>query len=388
MRLRIIKPTVIPDEFLCAVIMLSALLGNVSPMAGRLSNILGIFLAMIILLDCATKERTRSILWVLFAGSLILAFYNVLFVGQDPLTKFIVTGVTLFSVGLYFNLADTLNYRLWRFVYLVAAAFIMFFWSRSPNGYMLFYNLGRNYVSVFLLSYMMPMQLAADKNQIKIPIGYYILNVICSISAVGRGGIACTMLLLGMIMVYRLLVDESLTVRQKVRNTAFGLVLAAGGCVVLIRFWNRIAPKLFSRFIQDNTISDNSRLTILTEYMKAVDTLPKLLLGTKSGDIEFLKLWDGNIHNSYLMTHASYGLIGATVLAFGIAACIVMLLRSGHTELGIFLIAFTVRSLIDTLFQAKPGDVTAWYCIIYTFMHLRIGREVYFTTGRREPDHG
>ena len=99
-------------------------------------------------------------------------------------------------------------------------------------------------------------------------------------------------------------------------------------------------------------------------------------------------MWDGNIHNSYLMTHASYGLIGATVLAFGIAACIVMLLRSGHTELGIFLIAFTVRSLIDTLFQAKPGDVTAWYCIIYTFMHLRIGREVYFTTGRREPDHG
>ena len=388
MRLRITKPTDIPDELLCALIMLSALIGNVSPMAGRLSNLAGIALAVIILLDCVTKERTRFVIWILFAGSLLLALLNVVFVGQDPLTKYIVTGITLFSVGLYFNLADTLDYRLWRNVYLAAAAFIMFIWSRSPNGYILFYNLGRNYVSVFLLSYMMPMQLAADKNQINIPIGYYVLNVICSISAVGRGGIVCTMLLLGMILVHRLLINERLTIRQKARNIVFSLMLAEGGCIILAGFWSSIAPKLFSRFIQDNTISDNSRMTILIDYLKAVDTLPKLLLGTRSGDIEFLKLWEGNIHNSYLMTHASYGLIGAVILLFGIAACIVMLLMNGHTELGLFLIAFSARSLIDTLFQAKPGDVTAWYCIIYTFTHLKIGHEFYITTGRREPYNG
>ena len=378
MRFKLYKPTDIPSELLCAIIMLAALFGNLSPAMGLLGNCIGVFLAAIVLLDCVREYRIRLVVWGLFAGSLILGVYNILFVGQHSFQKYIITGVTFFGVGLYFNLADTLNYRLWRFVFILSTAFVMLNWLRSPDGYTLFYQLGRNYVSVFLLVYLMPMVAAAEKNHITISIGYYILIVLCAISAVGRGGIVCAAALLAAVAAFRFLIDGRLTVRQKLRNISLGGVLTAVGCIVLAGNWNRIAGRLLSRFAQDNTSSDNARLKILAGYIDSIDSLPKLLLGSNSRNIPYLGRWMGNIHNSYLMTHAAYGLIGAAVLIIGLAASVVLLLRSGRTELGILIAVIAARGAIDTVFMAKPGDAAAWFCMIYSFSRIFSGRRVYF----------
>ena len=377
MRFKLYKPTDIPSELLCAVIMLAALFGNLSPGMGLLGNCIGLAAAMLVLADCIRKYEIRLLVWILFAGNLILGVYNVMFVGQQLFQRYIVAGVIFFAVGLYFNVAETLDYRLWRFVFVLSVAFIMFNWLRSPDGYMLFYQLGRNYVSVLLLVYLMPMVAAAEKNRIRISIVYYILIVLCTISAVGRGGILCAMALLAAVAIYRFLIDERLTVRRKFVNISLCALMAAAGCVVLARYWDRIAGRFLSRFVQDNTGSDNARLKILTGYIDSVDSWPKVLLGSNSKNIPYLAQWLGNIHNSYLMTHAAYGLIGAAALVIGLAACVILLLRSGRVELGILVAVIAARGAIDTIFMAKPGDAVAWFCMIYSFAKIVSGRKVF-----------
>ena len=388
MRFKLYKPTDIPSELLCAVIMLAALFGNLSPKMGLLGNCIGLFLAMVVLVDCVIKNRVRLVVLVLFAGSIILGTYNVMFVGQLLFQRYIVTGVIFFAVGLYLNVADTLDFRLWRGVFIIAAAFIMLCWFTSPDGYQLFYQVGRNFVSVLLFVYLMPMVLAAEKNQVKIWIGYYVLIVMCSISAIGRSGIACSALLLCCVAVYRLLIDEKLTIRRRYINICFCLMMAAAGYAVLYKYWDKVAGRLFSRFVQDNSSSDAARMKILTEYLKTVDSFPKILLGSNSRVIPYLEQWGGNIHNAYLMTHASYGVIGASVLVVSIAAAIVLMLKNGYIELGMLIAVFALRSFVDSVFQAKPGDMIAWYCIIYAALQMRIGREVYLIAARGETGNG
>lgn len=385
MRFKIYKPTDIPSELLCAIIMLAALFGHLNPRMGLMGNCIGLFLAALIMVDCVRKYEIRLIVWILFAGSLILGLYNVIFVGQHAFQKYVIAGVIFFAVGLYFNVAETLNYRLWRDVFILTVAFIMFQWFRSPDGYLLFYQLGRNYVSVFLLVYLFPMVAAAEKNQIRISLGYYILTALCAISAIGRGGILCTMGLLAAVVVYRYLIDGQLTVRQKFLNISLCLVMAAAGVVVLLRYWNRIAGRFLSRFMQDNTGSDNSRLRILTEYIDSVDSWPKLLLGSNSKKIPFLNQWIGNVHNSYLMTHAAYGLIGAAVVVAGLAASVVLLMRIGCAELGLLATAIAARGALDTIFMAKPGDVVVWFCLIYSLDKVLSGSKIFLfvNDGRR-----
>ena len=378
MRFKLYKPTDIPSELLCAIIMLAALFGHLNPRLGLLGNCIGLFLAMVIIVDCVRKYRLRLIVWILFAGSLILGVYNVMFVGQHAFQKYVIAGVIFFAVGLYFNVAETLNYWLWRNVFLLTTAFIMFNWFRSPDAYTLFYQLSRNYVSVFLFVYLMPMLAAAEKNQIRIGIGYYILIVLCTISAVGRGGIVCAMALLAAVAIYRLLIDGRLTVRQKFVNISLCALMAAAGCVVLSRYWDRIARRLLSRFVQDNTASDNARLRILTSYIDSVDSWSKVLLGSNSKEIPYLTQWLGNVHNSYLMTHAAYGLIGAAVLMVGMIACVILLIKSGRVELGILIAVIAARGAIDTIFVAKPADAVAWFCMIYSFAKIVSGRKVCF----------
>ena len=78
------------------------------------------------------------------------------------------------------------------------------------------------------------------------------------------------------------------------------------------------------------------------------------------------------------MTHAAYGLIGAVVLIVGLAASVVLLLRSGRIELGILITVIAARGAIDTIFMAKPGDAVAWFCMIYAFAKIFSARKVYF----------
>ena len=360
MRFKLYKPTDIPSELLCAVIMLAALFGNLSPKMGLLGNCIGLFFAAIVMLDCVKEKRIRLIVWILFAGSLVLGVYNVMFVGQHAFQKYVITGVTFFAVGLYFNVVETLDYRLWRFVFVVSMAFIMFNWLRSPDGYMLFYQQGRNYVSIFLLVYLMPMVAAAEKNRITIWIGYYVL-IVC------RKG------------------------RHRVRDGTSG-----GGGRLPAPDRREIvgAAEVPEHFAVrgDGRGGRNCSVPVLGPHCGEVFVTVRAgqhgfgQLPAQNPDrlhrqrrlVAYLAQWLGNIHNSYLMTHAAYGLIGAAVLIVGLVASVVLLIRSGRIELGILIAVIAARGAIDTIFMAKPGDAVAWFCMIYTFAKIFSTRKVYF----------
>ena len=111
MRFKLYKPTDIPSELLCAVIMLAALFGNLSPRMGLLGNCIGLFFAAIVMLDCVKEKKIRLIVWVLFAGSLVLGVYNVMFVGQHAFQKYVITGVAeLPAVAVCFCGVDGFHY--------------------------------------------------------------------------------------------------------------------------------------------------------------------------------------------------------------------------------------------------------------------------------------
>ena len=110
MRFRLRKPTAISDEVLCAIIMLSGLLGKLSAGMGLICNCIGLALAAVLLLNCFIYRRISLDVYALFFGGFLLATLNILFVGQLQLQKYAIILIIYFAAGLYLSMAETLNY--------------------------------------------------------------------------------------------------------------------------------------------------------------------------------------------------------------------------------------------------------------------------------------
>ena len=384
MKFRLRKPTAISDEVLCAIIMLSGLLGKLSAGMGLICNCIGLALAAVLLLNCFIYRRISLDVYALFFGGFLLATLNILFVGQLQLQKYAIILIIYFAAGLYLSMAETLNYNLWRIVFFVAVAVVMYNWMTTADEYHLFYGTSRNFVSVFLLIFLIPLVYAAYLNNRKISALYYVLIFVCSVSAIGRSGIAFTGLLLGAIYIYRVFMNPKVSVRTKYLH--FSLL-----CVALIVFlamqttvMSALVQKLFSRFIEMSNLQEEPRIKILSSYLESVDAWWKVLLGSNSRKIVYLQKWNGNIHNSYMLTHATFGLIGMIALVVGVISAICMLIKDGKTELGIVLSIFAMRCLVDSIFYAQLGDAIAWFCMLYALPRLRGGRKVYFLVRSEE----
>ena len=361
----------------------------------RIKNLLELLAALIIwavMLHCAIARLDRPLIAgavllgvMLLAG--VLVFYewsyrllipimaaavftvlNYMFVQEYGAISLLSMNITFMSVALFLFLEENLNIPFWGINCLLMAAMVMFYWLRSPDGYILFYHTSRNYISVYLLIFMFIYCLALEKADRDFPFWIVLGYLLCCISGLGRGGILVGCLAAFLFFINKFYLNREVSYKVRQFYSILGIVIFL--LCFLVFLWKRdmIIETVFSRFLENNNMSNNLRRVYIMKYLTIKNSIPALLLGKNTYNLTMdLKLVGGNLHNSYFMTHAYTGLGGVVLVFFSAIAGVVKLIKNRHMDLAIIVTLFFFRAMTDYLFPDHLGDIIVWFCFFLAF---------------------
>lgn len=179
-------------------------------------------------------------------------------------------------------------------------------------------SFSRNIISVYLLMFFSLMIISCYQHNEKISFLPPLLFFVVCFAAVGRGGA-----LLGAIALILFMLFDFSKGRAKKRNViGLPVLLTVLGVVALIMM--QVAPDLIETVL-DNFESRgvrSQRYNIWEDYIeKAFGSLTNLLFGASISGTIYLDRYSENLHNSFLMLHAKYGILM-------LSAVIIMLIQS------------------------------------------------------------
>ena len=255
---------------------------------------------------------------VLYASFFLCALINKVFVHMASFKEMAITFLAYIPIALFIFAEKKLNVHFWAFFYLFVTFYIMWKWFHSVDGYLLFPELSRNYISVFLLVALFVYAVACAKNDKNLPIWSVILYLGCCILAIGRGGILAGCVLTFLYMIWWLLFKSDNNGEIKALKVILLIILGLAFVAFLIFGLNMFLTRFFPRFVDGTgVVSDGIRTEMLTDYLKSLINPKNLLFGTFSRNLNpELALRFGNLHNSYFMFHAHFGIIGILLLFY------------------------------------------------------------------------
>ena len=332
----------------------------------RYINRLNMLLAMFIFFYYFCKRKFRLSDLLLLVGSFGLGLINLGVVHQQPLQNYLLFSGAYFAASLVLIKQERFFLPFWNVLTVITVVYIMWFWFHSVDGYLLFYGTSRNHISVYLIELLFVFVYVHRKNGHNISVLPYLIYFLCCIVAIGRMGIIVSGILLAGILAYRLFLRKGLSAWKKL----FSIVVAIFGISAVAFFFARngeaIIEKYFSRFVSNNSFSDQARMGIVTAYLEAIKSPKAFLLGANTHNISFLELWNANPHNSFFMIHASFGIVGLLAYLFSILITLRKLHRIQNDELSMILLAFAIRGLTDTVVCGQPGDIIVWFFLLYS----------------------
>lgn len=350
-------------------------------------NRLNMLLAAFIFLYYFLKQKFRLSDLILLAGSFGLGMVNLAVVHQQAVQNYLLISGAYFAAALVLIKQERFTLPFWNVLTVGTTALIMLFWFRSEDGYMLFYGTSRNFVSVYLIEMLFVFAYTHYKNGRRVSIFVYILYFLCCIAAVGRMGIIISGMLLATVLAYRLFLREGLSPGKKLLSIAAAFLAIFAIMIFFFRNEEVILERYFSRFVSDNNSSDQARLEIVTAYIEAISSPKAFLMGANTHSISLLESWNSNPHNSFFMIHASFGIVGFLVYLTGILWTLRKLCRNRQHELAIILFAFAIRGLTDTLLCGQPGDILAWFLLLFPFRPQKsaekMGMRILFMEGNK-----
>jgi hypothetical protein len=179
---------------------------------------------------------------------------------------------------------------------------------------------------------------------------------------VGRGGIlSSSILLTGMVGLRVVRVNN-------IRNIIYTFFIVS--CIVVFTIYLLYNPEFiynnFGRFFQsDNTLSyEEPRLIIWRDYIRSIDGS---ILNFISGG-QLPTRHSGNLHNSFLNTHAKYGLFIVLINLSFLLRSLIYFIRNKKYEIVLILIVFITRAFTDLLFSDYYGNVFLYYFVLYTLV--------------------
>jgi len=260
----------------------------------------------------------------------------------------------------------------WMILYLISTVFLVFRMITVPDHYTILYSHSRNYISVFQLFLLFLMAIIAYKNETRLPNWVYYFSAIVCVVAVGRGGILASFLILGLHIIEDL--REEKRYNKKVSKLVILLVCVAVLFVIFALFHECLIEKLFPRFSNSGILADsadiarNKRILMWGTYInQCLHSLKLFLLGTDTSPIVLQIHYkvDFNIHNSYLMTHAFYGIAGFIIVIVYSIKFVKMLIKSQGTEIVIIFIGYMFRAIFDHCFPGKLSAIVIWMVVFY-----------------------
>lgn len=349
---------------LCMVIF--SVLQNVSQDAGQyllyVKVGLGVFLWMLLILFYQIDLKYLLFIFAVFFWGLLCTW------GGSALTikENVVIIATYVPTALYFVLEKHFHIRLWEALYVVLCGFLLIMYFLNDIPELVFYETSRNYISVYLVLLLLLLTIQAEKLNQKVPLWWGLLFFAASIVAIGRAGIIVSgIYLLGQLMI-RYIQTKSCTRREwiKVLLLSLGVVLI----VAFVIYYDMIMNRFFSRFLDSaSSGSDSQRMKIYSTYLKTwtgADGWKHFLFGKNPQQLSsLLKSLKGNLHSSYLMLHARFGIMGVTGLFAGLAFSLALCRKERRWSLMLILCMVALRAITDYAFPYFLGDIFCWYCI-------------------------
>lgn len=305
---------------------------------------------------CIQKKTVVQFLSFMVLSLILSSIYN-----SNQGISGIINTVLLFSTVLVMLKTNVkvafMKGLFWMFTIWCAFLFIT---KANPNE--IFAHTSRNYISVVFIFLVCLIIFSQIEERKELSLIYAIIPVFFSVWAIGRSGILATMLLL----VAMIGIKTFQQTERKYKFIWFLLFVIGMLVVVLLVFSsNTVISALFSRFIE-NGFQDQARNNIWTRYLDLLESDKySILFGAEIGRDNYLKSFEGNLHNSFFSLHARYGIIYLLFIIYRIIVSMKFFYVRKNYMVVICMGCFLLRGWTDVLFCSYWGDIILWYFLLY-----------------------
>lgn len=310
-------------------------------------------------------RKQLTVLWFIFFytffGALgILSNGNINI--QELLWPFAFAGMAL----LFLNF--TINYKLAKALYYIVSILLMVNIISSGGVDNLNLVTSRNTIGIMLLFYFSIYAISSYTNNQKITLYPIILGLVVTIMAVGRSGILTFSLLIVLFLLFKYDGKE-----YKIRNPVKSVfVLIICGIILWISYY-------FMEFYFAQTISnfqnrglESIRILIWHDYInKTFTSVKHLFFGTPISGTLLLDRFNNNLHNSFFMLHAKYGIVALITVIVLILNAFIYFIKTNNVVYFILLLALLFRMQFDyTNFNAQ-SDIILFYLMFSLFIQRK-----------------
>lgn len=355
--------TITPSLFLVAYVFIDFIrLFNIVPLI--IGNMLYVLLgSLAILFSCIKRGIGKQIpilsfiFFYIFFGAI-----GVLFNGnidpQELLWPFAYMGLAILLLNF------KTDYRLIKVLYYFALIFIAIKIIAAGGIDHLDMVASRNTVGIMVLIYFSMYAIASYVNNKKITVFPVLFGLLITVMAIGRSGILTFALLTILFFIFEFKEDK-----HKLRNPLKWIYVIMFAVFLLLVFYS-LLDTYFIEMLNNfkNRGLESARISIWNDYLKKTFTSSLfLLLGTPINGTYWLDAFSNNLHNSFFMLHAKYGLIMfLVVVLFIIKSSLYFLRRKNYLYL-VLLLAVVFRMQFDyTNFNAQL-DIILFYLMFYRY---------------------
>lgn len=257
----------------------------------------------------------------------------------------------------------------------IAAAFPVFFFctvlllylSRVGKIYELNISESRNYSSVYLLSFYSIYLIVRHKNgENTIPWAALLLSTIVAYLSLGRGGILTFSFVVILSLYYSIKTKKRWRIirKQDFFVKLVVIMFLLGVCVFskdIINLLMRGLDRSIAFFI-DRGMKSSSRIEMWKDYFKQIILSPiHLLVAPPIAGTELLSQFSTNLHNSFFMLYARYGLFVFCIVMYKIYRSILWQIRNKYWILCIVFLGILVRCFTDSIGFNGVMDISLYY---------------------------
>lgn len=358
-------------QFLAALsfVMLSVM--KISEPIKIICSILELIIGVSIFLFYGIKNKFR-VKYRISLVVLILAlssFINYIIIGAISVTVIAKMFLVHMPIALVLFCNKKLDSKIWGGCFLFLSFFLMYRLFNSIDGYRIFADTSRNYISIVLLLSACFYEISLRQYNSDVGVITPFIVFLCSVFAQGRGGVLASFILLLLYIFIKYYYH-----RGRINNIKWlvGTVFLLFFFVIIIFNYNSILNLYFPRFTAQQsasvTNSNQGRALLYYSYFLGVQELKHFLFGFNMIGTSWLAtLEGGNIHNSFLQIHSYLGLMGFLIFVYSFGKSIKKMITRKELLLAIFIIGFLIRIFTDYSIPGSIGDILGWYLVFMTY---------------------
>lgn len=345
--------------FLFVVILIFQFLGICSVLFG---NIILLFLGILsIMISIMANGFSRqkyffSFLFCYISLGFLCFIYNRNADIQELIWPFGFMGVALLLLNV------NISYRLFSFLFYSFSFLIILLIIVNGSPDAVEGNSSRNAISQFELLLFSLVCISAFENRKSVTLLYPTTIFVVCVAAIGRSGILMSLIILFLFLFVKL--QDGVSKRRKIIT----LILTIGLSVFAVYIAYRIFPDMFESAILNfkNRQIDSARTFIWHDYLEKTNgSVLNVLLGSNISGTEYLNKYSHNLHNSFFMLHAKYGVGGLILIGFLLIKSIFYFLKNKNFYFLIPLLAMLFRMCFDYTNFNSDFDIVLVFFLLF-----------------------